>query len=52
MNYKDRARENRINRLAGLQQPIKELQAGETGQRQTEFVSNVYLIDLNNSIFI
>jgi len=44
MNYKDRARENRINRLAGLQQPITELQARETGHGRAEFVSNVYLV--------
>jgi len=44
MNYKDRARENRINRLAGLQQPFKELQARETGHGRAEFVSNVYLV--------
>jgi PAS domain S-box-containing protein len=36
MKYRDKTKEQRINELAELRQPIKELQARETGRRQAE----------------
>ena len=52
MNYKDKTKEQRINELAELHQPIEDLETRETKHKQAEFGSNVYLVDHKRSIFI
>ena len=43
MKQKNKAKAQLINELAGPPQPIEDVVARETGLRQAEFVSNVYL---------
>jgi len=51
MKYKDKTKEQLINKSAELQQRIEDLKAIEPNNR-AEFVSNVFFADRRRSIFI
>ena len=52
MSYKGRTKEQLLNELAGLHRRIEDLEAKETGRRQAEFDSHVYIVDHKRNIFM